>query len=113
MRLPSGAVVAKDGAHLIHWAEKGTGGEAFIPLGQQHRQRSTSLWFDVGRRLGVLESAGSSGGSPQVVQSGRNGPLVEVGTINAVDADAAARRLSRRIMQAIAAAGVTDLPNVL
>lgn len=41
----------------ILYGERSTGGEAFIPLGQQHRTRSTMLWEETGRILGVRAMA--------------------------------------------------------
>lgn len=35
------------------YGESSTGGEAYIPLGSQHRSRSLSLWEETGRILGV------------------------------------------------------------
>ncbi len=41
----------------VLYGERSTGGEAFIPLGQQHRTRSTMLWEETGRILGVQARA--------------------------------------------------------
>jgi TP901 family phage tail tape measure protein len=41
----------------ILFGERSTGGEAYIPLGQQHRTRSTMLWEETGRILGVRAMA--------------------------------------------------------
>lgn len=54
-KLPSQAMIAPDGANLVNWAESGTGGEAFIPLGSANRARSVSIWEEAGRRLGVQQ----------------------------------------------------------
>jgi len=40
---PKGAMIAPDGANMWHWAEKGTGGEAFVPLGDRHSTRSKEM----------------------------------------------------------------------
>lgn len=62
MRLPSAATIAPDGANLVQWAERGTGGEAFIPLAPAKRARSVAIWEETGRRLGVAPASQSDGG---------------------------------------------------
>jgi hypothetical protein len=57
--LPSSAIIAPDGANLVNWAEAGTGGEAFIPLGTYNRQRSIDVWEQTGRALGVAPASSS------------------------------------------------------
>jgi TP901 family phage tail tape measure protein len=42
---------------LVNWAEPGTGGEAIIPLAESKRKRSKDIWWETGRRLGVLPFA--------------------------------------------------------
>lgn len=44
--------IAADGAGLIHWAERGTGGEAFIPLAMSNRARSTGILSAVAGMFG-------------------------------------------------------------
>jgi TP901 family phage tail tape measure protein len=51
--VPRQATIAKDGANLIQWAEEGTGGEAFIPLGQRNRPRSEQLLATVAEMFGM------------------------------------------------------------
>lgn len=41
----------------VLFGERSTGGEAFIPLGAAHRERSLSIWAEAGRLLGALPSA--------------------------------------------------------
>lgn len=56
--LPKSAMIAKDGANLINWAEPGTGGEAFIPLDPSRRKRSVEILGRVAEMFGVqLEQA--------------------------------------------------------
>lgn len=56
--LPKSAMIAKDGANLINWAEPGTGGEAFIPLDPSRRKRSMEILASVAEMFGVqLEKA--------------------------------------------------------
>ena len=54
-RLPSSAGIYPDGADLVRFAEKGTGGEAYIPLAPSKRARSQQIWRDAGKRLGMQE----------------------------------------------------------
>jgi hypothetical protein len=58
-KLPNQAMIAPDGANLVQWAEHGTGGEAFIPLGSANHARSVAIWEETGRRLGVSAGAQS------------------------------------------------------
>jgi hypothetical protein len=46
------AQIAPAGAWRV-WAEPETGGEAYIPLAESKRDRSKSIWREVGDRLGV------------------------------------------------------------
>jgi len=50
------AQFAQAGAMRL-WAEPETGGEAYIPLGDSKRSKSIPLWWETGRRLGVVERA--------------------------------------------------------
>jgi TP901 family phage tail tape measure protein len=50
--LPNQAVIQRPGT-LVQWAEPETGGEAFIPLHPSKRKRSTEIWKETGRRLGI------------------------------------------------------------
>lgn len=43
---------------LIQWAEPKTGGEAYIPLGNENRDRSQAIWLEVGKRIGMLSMEG-------------------------------------------------------
>lgn len=51
--LPRQATIARDGADLVNWAEAGTGGEAFIPLGANNRQRSKAILAQVAEKFGM------------------------------------------------------------
>jgi len=55
MRLPQNAGIYPDGANLVRFAEKGTGGEAYIPLAPSKRARSQQIWRDTGAKLGMTE----------------------------------------------------------
>ncbi|GAA4176597.1 phage tail tape measure protein [Gryllotalpicola koreensis] len=46
------AQIAPAGAWRV-WAEPETGGEAYIPLSPAKRERSTAIWRETGKRLGV------------------------------------------------------------
>lgn len=50
------AQIAPAGAMRV-WAEPETGGEAYIPLSPAKRSRSTAVWEETGRRLGVPDAA--------------------------------------------------------
>ena len=56
------AQIAPAGAMRL-WAEPETGGEAYIPLAASKRARSTAIWEETGKRLGV---GGSGSGSTSV-----------------------------------------------
>lgn len=62
--LPSHATIARpQGRGLIQWAEDETGGEAYIPLGQSKRPRSTAILNEVAGRFGYrLHQAMADGG---------------------------------------------------
>ena len=51
--LPNSAVIQKPIPGLIQWAEPATQGEAFIPLAQAKRRRSTAILAEVARRFGL------------------------------------------------------------
>ncbi|MCD2116803.1 MULTISPECIES: phage tail tape measure protein [Rhodococcus] len=59
------AHIAADGADLIRYAEKGTGGEAYIPLAPAKRGRSVGLTREVAHRFGFelvpMENGGLTG----------------------------------------------------
>lgn len=52
-RLPKQATIARNGADLVQWAEAGTGGEAFIPLGANNRDRSKAILAQVAEKFGM------------------------------------------------------------
>jgi hypothetical protein len=55
------AQVAPAGSMRV-WAEPETGGEAYIPLAASKRERSSSIWRQVGRRLGIDFAEMADGG---------------------------------------------------
>lgn len=61
-RLPKSAMIARDGANLVQWAEPGTGGEAFIPLAPSRRDRSTAILGSVADMFGLKVVAAARGG---------------------------------------------------
>lgn len=63
------AMIASPSPDLRVWAEPETGGEAYIPLAASKRARSTAIWEETGKRLGVFEDGGIVGG-----QSGPQAP---------------------------------------
>lgn len=50
------AQIAPAGAWRV-WAEDETGGESYIPLAASKRSRSVPIWWETGRRLGVINNA--------------------------------------------------------
>jgi len=79
------------------WAEKGSGGESLIPLGQDRRQRALSIWETTGRMLGA-HSVRGGGSSMIVVQSGA--VIVQV--------DASGQQLSEAQVRGIARSASDD-----
>jgi hypothetical protein len=61
------AQIAQAGAMRL-WAEPETGGEGYVPLGASKRGQSIPVWWEIGRRLGVVQFAqgGVYGGQGQV-----------------------------------------------
>lgn len=64
---PTTAHIAPAGSYVMY-AERETGGEAFIPLAASKRNRSVAIWEETGKRLNVLADGGVSGG--ETVASG-------------------------------------------
>lgn len=60
------AQIARAGAYRL-WAEPETGGEGYVPLAPGKRSTSVPIWWEIGRRLGVVQYAngGVSGGQLQ------------------------------------------------
>lgn len=52
-KLPDQATIKPATPHLVQWAEPETEGEAFIPLAQSKRARSTAILADVAARFGL------------------------------------------------------------
>ena len=58
---PTSAHIAPAGSYTL-FAEKETGGEAYIPLSSAKRERSLAIWQEVGKRFGVYANGGMNGG---------------------------------------------------
>ena len=61
---PTRAHIAPAGSYVMY-AEKETGGEAFIPLAASKRERSVAIWKETGRRLNVYADGDISGKSSE------------------------------------------------
>ncbi|WP_432678087.1 tape measure protein [Rhodococcus pyridinivorans] len=62
-RLPENATIQPgSGAGLVQWAEGETGGEAFIPLAESKRGRSTQILAEVADRFGMRLESYADGG---------------------------------------------------
>jgi hypothetical protein len=65
LRAPQEALIAPEGAELVHWAEKGTGGEGYIPLAPSKRPRSVAITRQIANRFGFelvpMKNGGLSG----------------------------------------------------
>ena len=59
---PTRAHIAPAGSYVMY-AEKETGGEAFIPLAASKRDRSVAIWKETGRRLNVYADGDITGDS--------------------------------------------------
>lgn len=57
---PSSAHIAPGGSNILY-AERETGGEAFIPLAANKRGRSLDIWKETGKRLGAFADGGVTG----------------------------------------------------
>lgn len=88
------AQIAQAGAWRV-WAEPETGGEGYVPLAASKRPRSVPIWWEIGRRLGVVrnEDGGVYGG-----QRSAGGSLDE---LIAVLLQLAARMMTRDDLQAL------------
>lgn len=90
-----GIVMGSQTGNGLHyrWAEKGSGGESLIPLGQDRRQRALQIWEQTGRLIG---GSMGGGGSMVVVQPGAvtvsvdaSGQLLTEGQVKSIANDAA------------------------
>lgn len=59
--------IMPDGANAVRFAERGTGGEAYIPLGATNRYRSREIWKRTGRMLGMGVGGGGVTVAPGAV----------------------------------------------
>lgn len=79
-RLPSTAVIKPETDSLVQWAERGTGGEAFIPLASSKRGRSMQILEETAHMFGYgltkMADGGIRGGAAVGTDSG--GLLVDV-----------------------------------
>lgn len=86
------AQIASAGTMRV-WAEPETGGEAYIPLAADKRQRSLAIWQETGRRLGVkgFADGGMAVQSAQqlISQQNSNAVTVKIGS-GAVQANVSA-----------------------
>ena len=57
---PTSAHIAPAGSYTL-FAERETGGEAYIPLSSAKRERSLAIWKEVGKRFNVYSDGGVSG----------------------------------------------------
>lgn len=62
---PTSAHIASAGSYVMY-AEKETGGEAFIPLASSKRARSLQIWKETGRRLNAYADGGFAGAADGV-----------------------------------------------
>lgn len=96
---PASAHIAPAGKYVMY-AEKETGGEAFIPLAASKRARSTKILAETARRFGMgltqMENGGISGSAAAV-------PAVTIGTMYTANPDEAVRKIreSQRQAQAL------------
>jgi hypothetical protein len=89
---------------MIMYGERGTGGEAYIPLGPQHRDRSTLLLAEVARQFGhglvrmqvggILSGPVSNVGPSSVTYSRRGGDI-HIGEVRAHDYHDFKRQMER------------------
>lgn len=100
---PTSAHIARAGSYVTY-AEKETGGEAFIPLAASKRTRSVGILDQVARMFGLsligaqMADGGVSGGTT----TGSSGALVSIGTMIAADTDEAIRKIQNSQRDALA-----------
>ncbi|MBM4482238.1 tape measure protein [Rhodococcus hoagii] len=71
--LPERAIIQQGrGSGLVQWAEGETGGEAFIPLAESKRGRSTAILSEVAKRFGYKLEAFADGGIRAAVDAARS-----------------------------------------
>lgn len=79
-KLPDQATIKPGQKGLVQWAEPETGGEAYIPLAESKRGRSTSILGEVAQRFGFGLTKMADGGitdeSPQKASIGPDGNVV-------------------------------------
>lgn len=93
-KMPSQAIIQPATPGLVQWAEPETEGEAFIPLASGKRVRSTEIWKETGKRLGLIRPLANGAVSPAIrAVAGSNPGAARMLT----DADVAA--LARALQQ--------------
>lgn len=102
---PTSAHIARAGSYVMY-AEKETGGEAFIPLSASKRQRSVAIWEETGRRLGVQQFA--NGGLTGVTNSGGNRVSVAIDQY-VQQTDSSVDDVARALMRQVKSRGVTTM----
>jgi hypothetical protein len=94
------------------WGERETQGEAYIPYAQSKRPRSLAILAQVAKDFGYTlsknaQSYANGGFAGHAGPSTTNTASVTIGTLNAVDADEAVRKIRNSQQDALAVAGIT------
>lgn len=100
---PSYAKIYSAASQFRIFAEKATGGEAFIPLAASKRQRSVAIWRETGRLLGQDVAAYENGGISVTRDRTGGGVSVSIGNYTTHSSDTpddVARALMRRVKTA-------------
>jgi hypothetical protein len=86
-----GAGIYSDGADIVRFAERGTGGEAYIPLASSKRARSTKILAEANRLMGDplgVTGAATSGVDPAAlagaVRGALHGARLDLGPVSAI-----------------------------
>ncbi len=86
-----GAGIYSDGADIVRFAERGTGGEAYIPLASSKRARSTKILAETNRLMGDplgVTGAATSGVDPAAlagaVRGALHGARLDLGPVSAI-----------------------------
>lgn len=106
------AQIARPGVVPRVWAERETGGEAYLPLAASKRPRSVSILKQVAGMFGYQISKArefSNGGTTSPVTTNRStSATVNIGTLNTNDPDGAVRKLRQAQRDALAVHGITE-----
>lgn len=100
---PTKAHIAKAGSYVTY-AERETGGEAFIPLAASKRARSVGILSEVASMFGMqlTKSARYMADGASGVKNTGNGAMVTIGTMIASDPDEVARKITTSQRDALA-----------